>query len=618
MVRAKFNITLKRKLLLAKLLLLLFFSLSAQAQRSEEISIKARQKLEKSAKLGSKIEESSAKDKELPENVYVEITANQINYDQETNYYQAIGDAQTFIPNEKATLYADEITFDGKNQLVEAKGDVRVEQKEQSITGTYASFKVDSNEYILNNPRVYVKGVKLKARVSHSHLIDPKKKDKKNQDVIYFDDGIFALSSPKSIYNGGSTPNTRYSQTINIDNKRRVVEWGELPDKPIFNYSAKEITFDSTKEINNVKIKGARLHFNENLSIPVPVSITTTSGDRADTEFLGPVFGTRNRLGGFTAGPRFYHTIEKGTFAAAPVLQIGNGPGFGIGSILSFNTPGDKTVFMGGYGTLEDRFIARIHKEFPLGFETNYLKNQFVKGSVLGSSQAGQYAEFAHKLRLKNLPFIDDRQGLYFRNSVAFAQDNDGLFSSRRLEDLKQARGDGRNARRFDEDNSDFRAASELQFYTKSLVRWGNENYNTSLSGRVQSSNRFYGSGDLLSINRFGPALEFGIKNISFEISYLTAIVSGDSPFLFDQFVDGKQAILLDGDYKLNNYISVGGYLNYNLSDDRFTRSQVRTELGPSDFKIRLSYDTIRNQPSFGVNMIFGDPVEFDKLQVKI
>ncbi len=129
---------------------------------------------------------------------------------------------------------------------------------------------------------------------------------------------------------------------------------------------------------------------------------------------------------------------------------------------------------------------------------------------------------------------------------------------------------------------------------------------------------RFYGTGDFLSVVRYGPALQARIENIAFELGYLFANIGGQSPFLFDQFIDGSQSVVFDGDYKINRWLSVGTFLNYNINKDKFSRNQVRTEFGPKDFKLRMSYDTILNQIGFGFNVLFGEPVKFDTLNVKL
>ena len=129
---------------------------------------------------------------------------------------------------------------------------------------------------------------------------------------------------------------------------------------------------------------------------------------------------------------------------------------------------------------------------------------------------------------------------------------------------------------------------------------------------------RFYGTGDTMLIGRVGPSIEMKLDNLSFETLYLVSGVSGNHTLLFDQFIDGEQALIFDGDYKINKHISIGAFTSYNLKSSRIIRNQLRTEFGAEDFKLRFSYDTVRNQIGLGVNMLLGDPIKYKKLNVNI
>lgn len=549
----------------------------------------------------------------LPSKLNVEITADTIKYNQLKDYYEAQGNAEAYLADRDAKLYADKISFDSKTQLLEAFGDIKVVQKDTEIFGTYISFNLANNNYELDSPKLFIEGLKLKARTVSSTYIDTSnEKNKKEKNVLKFEDGLVALDNPVSIYSHAANTRTRYSREIKRHNTKRKIDWNDLSDKSLLRYSAKEITIDNTRKTNNLSIKGARIWLNPNLSIPSPVHITTSVGDGADTQFKGPVIGNRERIGGFALGPRFYHEKDHGVYSFVPIVQLGNGPEFGGGAIATFNTPGDTTSLMAGYGSLDNRFIGSFHKDiYKKYFQVNALYNQFRRDSIFGTSQVGQLYELASSFRLK-LPFIDER-GMKFRLSAGWAADNLELFSADRIEDLAFEQ-DGRGRK----EHEGFRADIETALYTKPVWRYGHEFRNLSLSFRGQGGFRFYDTGDFQTIGSFGPALEARIDNIAFEIDYLFSVIGGESPFLFDQYVTGNQAIILDGDYIVNRWFSVGTSLTYNIERERFVRNEVRTELGPQDFKVRLSYDTIRNQIDLGFNVLFGDPVEFDKLKVKI
>lgn len=541
----------------------------------------------------------------------VEIEADQIHYSDDLKLYEALGNAEVYLPGKDATLYAEKITFNSETQLIEGFGDLRLVNEENVLWGTYASFSTSDYKYSVLDPKFFVQGLRLKARKADSQYIE-NAKEKNEKNTIRFEEGILALDQPIKIFSPGNIQDTRYMQDRVMANKKAELNWLDLPEESTFKYSAKEIIYDDTKKLNNLQIKGARVWLNKRFSIPSPIHITTTVGEYADTKFRGMVIGNSERLGGFSLGPRFFKAYDYGVWGLAPVIQFGN-DGVGGGGILSFHRPGDTTAIMGGYGSLDNRFIVNAHQELPYGFNLNFLVNQNKQGGAFGMSQVGALGEVLHKARIK-APFIDKR-GIRLNTSIGWAQDNKDLFSLERLLTLSEARGDKGE---IDSNKSGFRAESATDFYTKPFLRFGNELYNMSLSGRGLGSMRFYGTGDIYALGRVGPSIEARFDRLSFEIAYLISGEIGESPFLFDQYVDGKQAIVFDGDFMINKWFSFGTYLSYNIDDDRFTRNQVRTEFGPQDFKLRLSYDPIRNQMDLGFNVNYGEPVKFETMKVNI
>lgn len=548
----------------------------------------------------------------LPTEVLVDIIADQIEYDQEKTYYQAIGNAEAVLKEKDAHLFADKITYDSEQNLLEAFGNISIEQDGSRVYGSYISFTTEDNNYTMKDPKLFAKGIKLKARVVNSDYQKAEKKGKEDKRFLTFEEGVASLDSPISLYQYAARRRTRYSTEIVRYNRKRIVDWNDLSDKSQLRYSAKEIYFDKTRQVNNLSIKGARIWLNEDLSIPSPVQITTTAGEAAGSQFRGTVIGQRERIGGFALGPRFFHEVEQGIFSLVPLVQLGNDAEFGAGAIGSFNTPGDKFFVMAGYGSLRNRPIGSFHYEFLKYFETNALLNQFNRGGIFGTSQVGQLYELVSQFRWK-LPFIDPR-GIGIKLGAGWAKDNAELFTNDRITDLSSEREDGPPR----EEHEGFRTELEAQFYTQPLWRYGNEQYNVALRGRAQGAARFYDTGDLLTVGRAGPALEARVGNLSFELDYLFAAINGESPFLFDQFVDGSQSVILDGDYTVNKWFSIGSLFTYNIDRERLVRNQVRTEIGPQDFKLRLSYDIVRNQIDLGFNILYGEPVNFDKLRVKI
>jgi hypothetical protein len=543
---------------------------------------------------------------------YVDIEAENLTYNDEQTLYKAYGKAVATFPERDITLYADEIIFDSAKEVIEAKGNLKLVQGETVVYGSFISLDTAEKTYDMDEPRIYNPEIRLKARNSYS--VPPKKKKDDTNGSIVFEDGYLAVDKPIGIFVPGNSTQTRYSRNIRRYYQNRELRWRDLPDRSRLKYSAEKVIYNTKERINNLHIHGARVWVNDDLSVPSPVAINTTVGDAAKTQFMGPVIGNRERVGGFALGPRYYKSINDFTLAIAPILQIGNGPSFGGGAIVSLNNPNDRTALMIGYGTLENRMIMNLHQQLPWGFEANALVNQISDSLNFGSSQVGQMYELAHRFRLKSWLF--DERGAVFRTSASFAADNAELFSDQRLEDLRKNRGD----RGFtgEEEESGFRFEEAVSFYSRPFYRFGNEAYNTSLRIREDGAIRLYGSGDVFALNRIGPALETRLGGLIFEFDYLYTYTAGESPFLFDQFIDGTNALVFDGDYAINDFISIGTFLNYNIDDNRISRNQLRTELGYEDLKLRLSYDTVRNQIGIGLNMMFGEPVQFKQLETKI
>ncbi len=574
------------------------------------------------------VEEKTAK--ALPNQVFVDIVADEVFYNQEQNHYDAKGNAETYLPGKNAKLFADYISYDSESELLEAFGNIKIIQAPETMSltglerdsklplgtnviyGTYISFNTTSNEYELKEPKLYVNGLKLKARTAKSTYVAAQKK-KKSENVLVFSDGVMATDHPITVYAHGNNIYTRYSAEQARFNAHKVYDWDDISDKQTLHYSAREIYYDNTSKTNNLRIKGARVWMNDKFSLPAPFDINTTVGEAADTKFKGPVIGTTERIGGFALGPRYFFDAEKGVFSLVPVVQLGNGHKVGAGLIGTFNTPGDKTAIMAGYGTLYNRPIASFHQEiFDKHLQANALVNQYKRDSIFGSSLVGQSYELSSDFKLK-LPFMDER-GMRIRAAAGWEKDNNELFSSQRREQLASQRpGDN-----LGEEHSGFKSEVETSFYTQPAIRRGNELYNFSLRAKAKGAARYYGTGDFMTIASFGPSIEARVDNLSFEVAYLFSSVTGQSPFLFDQFIDGSQSVVFDGDYRVNKWLSLGTLFTYNMTRQQFVRNEVRTEFGPHDMKLRLSYDTILNQVAIGFNAIYGEPVKYDKLKVKM
>jgi len=114
-----------------------------------------------------------------------------------------------------------------------------------------------------------------------------------------------------------------------------------------------------------------------------------------------------------------------------------------------------------------------------------------------------------------------------------------------------------------------------------------------------------------------GPILNVYLNRFRLQGGYTQSAVRGKSPFVFDQFIQGQRSVQLGGDVKVSQYLTLGGSMGYNLNDKLLYQRSITAAVGPPDFKMLFSYDTIRRNNRYGFDVIYGQPVPFNKLVLK-
>jgi hypothetical protein len=59
--------------------------------------------------------------------------------------------------------------------------------------------------------------------------------------------------------------------------------------------------------------------------------------------------------------------------------------------------------------------------------------------------------------------------------------------------------------------------------------------------------------------------IQFRADRFTFSTNYTQSAVRGSSPFYFDQFLQGNKSANIQGDVKINKWLTVGGGYGYNL-----------------------------------------------------
>ena len=132
-------------------------------------------------------------------------------------------------------------------------------------------------------------------------------------------------------------------------------------------------------------------------------------------------------------------------------------------------------------------------------------------------------------------------------------------------------------------------------------------------------------TGDTFGMVRVGPSIESRLKRWNSRIMYTVGGVHGHTPYYFDEYRYGRQTISFDESLIINRFLSVGYRgtltpLKDNRKGDLVTENRIYAVVGPEDFKIAFSYDTIRQNMHFDFLFLLGSDnldLRYEKLNIE-
>lgn len=577
----------KKQLLILLFLVLLFGLLSkvsAENVQTDEVKIKDDSKLTAKA-------------------VYLELEGDNVEFDYEKNIYTTTGNSIAHIVDQDAKLEADKIIYYGSNQQIEAIGNIKITREGVVTKGESFKFKVASSQYLLTEPETKLKGAIITAK---------KVQSSPSNESLEYTKGQFQFDEPIRIAQGfgsrGQHPHTFYSKQAARKAGRKPT-WDDIPKNKKYRVTAEKIVYESEKEIKNLTIYKARIHF-KHFSVPAtPKLVLTVNADNnvRSAPLITPTVGTQGALGGFALGPSFNFNITKyHVVSLSPFAQVGDGADFGVGGKVALVGPSTNAEF--GYGSLKDRFFGKFYQNiFSEKTKLRLGWNQYFDNGFLGNTLPQFEVGIVDRRSIK-VPFTEG--GLSFRTTANWARVDPEILPSQ-FREFQHDAGDPKDFR-----NNAFKVEEQLSLVTKPIFKLGTEKFNTALRLRTRNAVRIYTTGDFQGIFTGGPLLDNVIGPFAFEAGYDQGAVQGESPLLYDQFIQGKQSIWLDGDLRLGEWLSLGGFGSYNLKAEELIERQIRAKFGPKDFKMLISWDLLRQRSQFGLNFLFGQPVDFERFVI--
>lgn len=531
----------------------------------------------------------------------VQIVADDTEFDQNANTFLGTGNAVAIIGGENSKLQADTILYDQNEQTIDARGNVRILRNGQLTTGSAFKFKVTSDEYLITKPDTEIQGSQVIARKGYG-----------TKEGLAFQKGTLSMPTPFAFaknYNSGPISFREEAQYM------KGHPDGYLPDHSSFRFKAKKMVYERYKEQGNLTVFGGRIEMG-NFSFPIGKFVGTVGQTETKAVFpVTPYLGGNLYTGGFNVGPQFNTGVGRnGVLSWSPMVNFGGRNlatntttgGVGLAGRVSYNNKNFQSNL--AYGSNTGLLVGDIKSKVWKGTRLQIGVNRFLDDGMFGLTRARMLAEVKDVQQFTNVPYLGLLQ---FRTSAGWAQDNPLLVNVSATNAALHGNptsGIMRTGFRLQEQIT----AQSHPIFSVGDDKWGARSF---LYGGIAA--RGYSTGDANLVGQFGPILDVRLNRVRFQTGYTTASVRGQSPFVFDQFIQGSQSTYILGDVKINKYLTLGTLLGYNLTQKLAYAKQIQAAIGPQDLKLIVGKDFVLNNYRVGFNMLHGDPIPFDKLVLK-
>jgi len=578
---------------------------SAKVNESEEIPAVDSISAEKGAPLAGKAEDDVSgidEDGKLLKGT-VQIVADDTEYDQDNNSFLGTGNAVALIGGQNSKLEADSILYDQNKQMIDARGNVRILRGGQLTTGSAFKFKVTSDEYLITNPDTSIQGSEIIARRGYG-----------SKNGLGFKDGTISMPMPfyyRKYYNVGP-------MTYREESGEKVAHPDAfMPANPHMRFKARKIVYERYKEDMNMTVFGGRIQYG---AFSVPTGKFTMTVGQTDTRAVFPVLpylGTNFNMGGLSAGPLFSYGVGKtGILSWSPMVQFGGAnltsagstySGIGLGARAGFGNNIFQTHI--AYGSVSNLLVADLKTKVYKSIRFQAGINRFLNDGVMGTDRARAIAEFVDVHQYTKVPLFSMVQ---FRSTAGWAMDNPQLVNI--SANYAKLFGSAANSTVI---RSGYRAQEQMSATTQPLFSVGDDRY--GLKGYITGSAVFraYSTGNADAIGQIGPMGDLHMGKLRVLGGYTEAAVRGSSPFTFDQYLQGSQYVYALGDFKVNKLLDIGGMYGYNLTSSLPFAKTVQVAVGPQDMKLLVSRDFVLNRYRVGFDMLYGQPVPYQKMLVK-
>ncbi len=530
----------------------------------------------------------------------IQIVADDTEFDQEKNTFLGTGNAVAIIGGQNSKLQADSILYDQNSQTIDARGNVSILRDGQLTNGSAFKFNVDSDEYLITQPETSIDNTQVVARQSIG-----------TKTGVAFSNGT--MDMPMPFYLGKNIGNAPLSTATELWEMKQHLQ-AYLPDKPSFKFKAKKMIYERYKEDGNLTVIGGRLDFGT-FSVPVGKIVTSVGNKNGKTVMaISPYIGNNLWSGGLNVGPQFNYGVGKSSvFSWSPMVQIGgrpsndtSGASIGLAGRIQFTSPNFQAHI--GYGSVSNLLIGDIKARVYRTVKFQAGVNRFLPDGMLGMVRARFAAELNDNHPYYNVPYLGS---VNFRTAGGWYQDNPNLVY---ISSTYAALHGNPNTTVM---NSGYKIQEQFTLSTHPLFNIGDDKWGIKSFIYGGATARAYSTGNSGLITQVSPILDIRANRLRLQAGYTSSSVNGSSPFVFDEYIQGQNSVFVQGDVKLSKYLDVGGMTGYNMTQKIYYSRSLLAAIGPPDLKLIVGKDFILNNYRLGFNVLYGQPVQYDKLVFK-
>ncbi|MFM7390675.1 MAG: hypothetical protein ACKO34_08665 [Vampirovibrionales bacterium] len=572
----------------------------------------------------------------------LDIQCDRLDYQSEHKVYVALGNVRVVGNDPNSQAFADKMTFHPEKNIVIAEGNVRLLNSGLETRGIYARIDLTHSQGLITTPVTNQGYIKIKSKEG---FVSPQ--------LVHLTQGSMTID--KSQLSQG----VRFGRTRPVAGDASRGNVIQLGVEPILNPSQRTMVFEDADadvnteaiELNNVlayyqnydeaaykqidadynsdtgrnsdlRLEAKRvdvvqygdgfqkatvvdpwLSRNYKRWLPLPNLDIAVNNTTKQYQYLGPTFGFNRELGGAFFQPGWDAKVGSSSLTLSPLVSYGQTiqrykRSIDVSSGAEFNL-----------GVFSEYRTKRFHGLFARNFGNNY------------SVAEGQYrlwkggsAIFGHNARLNTNLFLQERpRDAYALNNITsrklgnlfymVAQQNVGIFrdeffpfnSSTQL--VTPLAGDP---------NWRGRAQSQILIQNQQPLLQLGSLLELGAMARITSS--YYFDGNYQSIIQAGPTANLFLGDrFMAQAFYATGPVSGDSPFVFDSFYQGKETLQTNYTFRLNQFLRMGVMQMYNLrpelaNADKLIQNLFYVTAGPKNLKFTLFYDTLFRTTQFGLS----------------